>query len=158
MSDGDSIHAGEETDVCVAREVFGFQVREMWLWIPESEGSRRYEEKPPTNDFDKALYTAERQWCFYDPGIGFKPIPRYSRHHLDAMAIVEHFRRKQCRIVLEGENWPEGGEWFCKILHPPNFKIVATGRDEAKDGGEPSFPLAVCRAALRYAAVSRGEG
>lgn len=157
MSDGDSIHAGEETDARVAREVFGFEAREMWLWIPDSEGERRFEDNPPANDFDKALYTYEKMWCFNDPGIGWKPVPHYSTHHLDAMVLVEHFRRKQCRVVLEGEDWHDGGEWSCKILHPVTHMVVAAGRDEARGEKQPSFALAVCRAVLRYARIAKGE-
>jgi hypothetical protein len=161
VSDGDSIHASEETDIQVAREVFGLEVREMWLWTSEDSetGSRRFESVPPENDLDRAVYTAEKHWCFNDPGIGWKFLPAYSRHVLTAFLVVEHFRRGLCCVVLEGENWLDGGGgyWYCKIIGPGKHEIMAAGRDETTGDKEPSFALAVCRAALRYTRISRGE-
>lgn len=85
-------------------------------------------------------------------------VPPYSTDISAAWQVVEHFRKKQYTVLLNGQEWYDGGSWDCTIYDVANIEkgcaVARNDYDEIKNGwDDPSAPLAICRAALE--AVSK---
>ncbi len=90
-------------------------------------------------------------------------LPHYSTQIAAAWLVVEKFRARQTPVELYGEEWHDGGDWTCKIIHPTQNKNYGSGTVtilgeatvtvKGAERGSPSAPLAICLAALEAVGV-----
>ncbi len=156
MSEKETIFSSQDTDIEVARKVLGLEVAFKWIWLMrtyEPSEMHRFEDEPPPKDLAEFVIKTEQAWLARLSD-GWKYVPKYTTSIRDAHTVLEHLRSENFRVEVHGERWDGGGgEWFCQIKNSKNGAVIASGMDMAAKGGDPSFPLAVCRAALRWARI-----
>ncbi len=94
-------------------------------------------------------------------GCNETPLPRFSLDPGDALRALDYFHATQHRVVIEGDAWYDGAEWWCRIFSPVPEDLRPEGKkgplgegkdivttDESQE--DPSFPLAICRAIVDY--------
>ena len=82
-------------------------------------------------------------------------LKEYSTDIAAAWEVVEKLRIRQSPIELHGDEWHDGGDWQATFYNIRK-QMGALGRGVHKvtgpNRGQPSAPLAICRAAIKASA------
>jgi hypothetical protein len=114
--------AGRAMDAEIARRVFGLNVAV---------------EETPTHGREQG------EWFVVDDG---RSVPRYSARIDAAWQVVAHLMERGMAYSFGSGSWPDGTRY-----HVARFFRQDLSLSRAYLGDAPSPPLAICRAALRWA-------